>query len=203
MNKSDNLTILGRGGFTNYPDVQRDWTWVAEFPSIPAKNMTGPNAGDLSEGLLIRCKSIAIPQGNIGTLESNFYGVKQFFASKPDIGHQVSCVFEETEDLFVSKFFYNWRQMIYNINTGGSEFDSKIGNGTAGSGYGATIKLWLTQYNKTPNGLVEFERAYPTSISEVALSYDNDSKVSITVGFTFDRWQLYSGDGLTPIHAGS
>ena len=93
--------------------------------------------------------------------------------------------------------------MIYNINTGGSEVDSKrSGTQGAGAGYGKNFKLWLTKYNKEPNGVILFEYAWPSNIGEIALSYDADNKVMVNVTFTFDRWQLFEGDGVTPVHAG-
>lgn len=184
---ADNFTILGREGFVDYPDVQRDWTWVAEFQS---KEGLVTSVGE--EGLLIRCKSISIPQGGINPLESNFYGAKQYFASKPLLGHTVNCMFEETEDLFVQKLFYNWRQQIYDITTGGSQVNSK-------KDYSTTLKLYLTKYNKAPNGCILFENLFPTNLTDIALSYDSDNKINVNVTFNFDRWQFLDSTGTTKI----
>lgn len=182
-----NMTIEGR--MKTLPDIQRNWMWNLIIPGI---RTVAPQSAILGEeDLIIRCRSFAIPPRAIEAVESNFMGLKQYFPMRPTVGGTVDATFEETEDQRISKIFYEWSQMIFNINptnplTAGK---SKVPFKRA---VAKDIFLIMYRYNGTPmEKAIRFVNAWPQNVSNVPLEYAGGAAVQYTVTFQYDYWTLF------------
>jgi len=178
-----NFTINGRA--YKYPDIQRTFMWQLFIPNLSSVVASGP------ENLLVRCRSISIPQRSNEAITSNFMGTRQFFPGKADPGGgTVSISFEETEDMVIQNLMYEWQQKIFNTNP-----DSLV---TAGKSqrplkrmYVADMFLIMYSYSGIPlRKRIKFHNAWVQQVSEVSLSYDSGEAVKYEVTFQYDYWTL-------------
>jgi len=182
-----NFTINGRS--YKYPDVQRNFMWQLFVPGIIS---VAPSALLDAEDLLVRCRSISIPQRSNEPITSNFMGTRQFFPGRADPGGgTVSVDFEDTEDMAIQRIFYEWQQNIFNINPA-----SAI---TAGKSKKVlkrllTKDLYLILYNYAGVPLpkqIRFKNAWVQNVGEVSMSYDGNEAVKYSVTFQYDYWTLF------------
>lgn len=181
------FTINGRA--SKFPDVQRNFMWQMVIPGIIT---VAPSAWLDAEDLLVRCRSISIPQRSNEPITSNFMGTRQFFPGKADPGGgTLSVNFEDTEDLTIQRIFYEWEQNIFNINPASPT--------TAGKSKRLTKKrmvkdIWLVLYSYAGIPLpkmIRFHNAWVQNVGEASLSYDGNESVKYDVTFQYDYWTLF------------
>lgn len=174
----------------NLPDVQKTFLWELKIPNIGGiiKSIKDP------EELTIRCRSVQIPSRGNETIESNFMGMKQKYASKPTFSQSLPVMFEEYEDQKISKALYEWNNKIFDTNpnsvaAGGSQAIMK--RNIAGTGYATDLYLYMYTYNKTKlEKAYRFYNAFPTEVADVSLDYAGGDSVKFNVTFSFDYWDL-------------
>ncbi len=186
MNPS-NFTINGRA--YKYPDVQRNFMWQLFVPGIIS---VAPSALLDAEDLLVRCRSISIPQRSNEPITSNFMGTRQFFPGKADPGGgTVSVQFEDTEDMAIQRIFYEWEQNIFNINPAST---TTAGKSKRPMKRLLTKDMFLILYNYAGIPLpkqIRFHNAWVQNVSEAQLSYDGNESVKYDVTFQYDYWTLF------------
>jgi len=182
-----NFTINGRS--YKYPDIQRNFMWQLVIPGIIT---VAPSALLDAEDLLVRCRSISIPQRSNEPITSNFMGTRQFFPGRADPGGgTVSVNFEDTEDMAIQRIFYEWEQTIFNINP-----RSKL---TAGKSKRLLKRhlvkdmyLVLYSYSGIPlPKMIRFHNAWVQTVGESSLVYDGGDSVKYDVTFQYDYWTLF------------
>ena len=182
-----NFTINGRA--YKYPDVQRNFMWQLFVPGIIS---VAPSALLDAEDLLVRCRSISIPQRSNEPITSNFMGTRQFFPGKADPGGgTVSVNFEDTEDMAIQRIFYEWQQNIFNINPASV---TTAGKSKRLSKRLLTKDMFLILYNYAGVPLpkqIRFHNAWVQNVSEVSMAYDGNEAVKYDVTFQYDYWTLF------------
>ena len=181
-----NFTINGRSN--KYPDIQKNFMWQMFIPGITS---VASSAILDAEDLLVRCRSIAIPERTTEAIQSNFMGTQQYFPGRVTPGGVVTAEFEETEDMAISQIFYEWQQNIFNINpaspTGAGKSARPLKRLLA-----KDIYLLLFSYNGIPLAKsVRFHNAWVQAVSEVPLNYEGSEAIRYSVSFQYDFWTLF------------
>lgn len=182
-----NFTIEGR--MKTLPDIQRSWMWNLIIPGIKSVAPQSAKLGE--EDLIIRCRSFAIPPRSMAITESDFMGTKQFFPAKPVPGGTVAATFEETEDQRMSQIFYEWEQLIFNINPANP---ISAGKSKKPLKRLSTKDIFLAMfgYNGRPLAKsIRFVNAFPQTVGEVPLDYTGGTGVMYSVTFQYDFWTLF------------
>lgn len=186
-----NFTINGRA--YKFPDIQRTFMWQMLIPGISS---VAPAALLDAEDLLVRCRSISIPQRSNEPITSNFMGTRQFFPGRADPGGgTVSMQFEDTEDMVVQRILYEWQQVIFNINP----VSSKGTTLTAGKSQRLLkrrmvkdIYLFMFSYAGVPlPKVIKFKNAWVQAVDPVELSYEGGDSVKYNVTFQYDYWTQF------------
>jgi len=201
MGKSDlggafnplNFTINGRA--SKFPDVQRNFMWQLFVPGISG---VAPSAWLDAEDLLVRCRSISIPQRSNEPITSNFMGTRQFFPGKADPGGgTVSVQFEDTEDMAIQRIFYEWQQNIFNTNPASL---TTAGKSKKLQKSLLTKDMFLILYNYAGVPLlkqIRFHNAWVQNVGEVSMAYDGNESVKYDVTFQYDYWTLFPDTTVT------
>lgn len=174
-----NFTIEGR--LKQLKDIQRNWMWELVIPAEEVSDQA------VSEDLIIRCRNAIIPGRSFEPIESNFAGMKQFFAGKPAFANTFAATFEETEDQKMHKFFYDWMQKIFDVNPNSP---------TAGVSTGLVKRdlcrdIFLLEYKYNGDNLdkrIKFVNAWPQNIDDVTMDYTGNESVKYGITFQYDYW---------------
>ena len=181
------FTINGRT--YKFPDVQRTFMWQLYVPGI---KRVAPSAWYDFEDLLLRCRSISIPQRSNEPITSNFMGTRQFFPGKADPGGgTLSVQFEDTEDMAIQRIMYEWQQNIFNINPDSA---TTAGKSKQFLKRRLTRDMWLRLYSY--NGaqlpkMIRFHNAWVQNVGDSSLSYEGNESVKYDVTFQYDYWTLF------------
>lgn len=181
------------------PDVQKTNLWLVEI-GIPAGLNLSVEGNEIptTKSLQIRAKDCKIPGRTMQTIETNFMGMKSTYAGTEDMSSKtVDIGFYEYEDQHITKTINVWLNNIFdsmdsrNSMGGHGLSGQKYSNGIRGSAYASDIKLRLLGMNgELLPKMVIFHTAWPTSIGEVTLGYDNSGAVENSVTFQYDWWEL-------------
>jgi len=101
--------------FSNVGDIQKTWQWDLFIPDF--SRVSGIMGMD---DLKLRVRSVTIPSRGVSTIISNWHGMEQVFAGKPNFTHSINVLCEEFDDQNVIKSFYNWQNMIFDIRQNGA-----------------------------------------------------------------------------------
>ena len=182
-----NFTINGRAA--KFPDIQRNFMWQLFIPGIIT---VAPSALLDAEDLLVRCRSISIPQRANEAIQSNFMGTRQYFPGRADPGGgTIGVSFEDTEDMTIQRIMYEWQQEIFNINP---KSPITAGKSKRPLKRELTKDLFLIMYNYAGIPLphqIRFHNAWIQQVGEVSLSYDGNESVKYEVTFQYDYWTLF------------
>lgn len=178
-----NFTIEGRK--KQVKDIVRTWMYELSIPTI-GDIVPGLN----EEGLIIRTMTASIPGRTNEPIESSFMGLKQQFPGKETFTHTIDASFEESEDLYIAKGLYEWKEKIFQVNPDG------IHAGVAGApskreGLVADIFLKLYRFNGDPlEKMYRLHNAWPIAMPEVPLDYAGSDSLKHSVTFEYDFWTL-------------
>lgn len=147
----------------------RTYEWEVEI--------TGPASLGGEEGLTSRAQTVAIPEVSVEPIELNHKSEKTVYAGRVASARTMTINFFDDENLTVYRFFKQWMQLIHNENTGG---------GVSRSAYiaGLSIKQ-LSQDSETVIATHTITGAFPTSIGEQSLSYDDSSILTLDITLSY------------------
>lgn len=179
---ADNLHIVGRS--SHLGSVQKTYNWQVRVPKP-----TGVNAPEWEEDLLLRARSAAIPGAQINAIESQFMGMKQFFAGNAELEHQLSVEFEEFEDQKVLEFLNGWISTIF-------DFQNAQGGGggqvTKKEDYAVDVELIMYSSDREKlEKKVTFHNCWLQNLNSVSLSYGDSASVKYPANF---QWDYYTVD---------
>lgn len=178
-----NFTIEGRAKAID--DIQRTWKFELSIP-----NISEIVEGVTDEGLTIRTRTANIPGRTNEPIESVFMGTKQQFPGKETFTHTLEVQYEESEDQYIAKALYAWKEKIFTVdpendNAGGAQGLAKR------NGLATDMFLKMYRYNNDPlEKMVRLFNAWPAVVPEVALDYNDNASVKYQVTFEYDFWTL-------------
>ena len=141
-------------------------------------DILGPSTGGES-ALTIHAQTVTIPETSLDIIEMNFKSEKTTHAGRTSSPRTMTIGFIEDQNLTVYKFFKNWLNLIHNEFSGG---------GVNRAGYIAGINVsHLEKDSTTVSALHTILGAYPTSLGDVSLSYDNSEIMTVEVTFSFQN----------------
>ena len=157
---------------------------------------------DSIEDNVYRCINASLPGMLIRTADVNRFGIgvsekMPFSAAYTDV--TLTFLMDRYGDAY--NFWYTWLNYIFGIN--GEEDTSNI-YGRVGSrntrsfytaeykdNYSATITINVYDADGNPNITVNLLKAYPISINDIALGWnDNNNLIKLTATITFREWVL-------------
>jgi len=155
----------------NLTNPAKTYLWEVVFPN--------PVSGN-SETLSLRCQSSSIPERSFGTIKIEYKqtaGVK--YPGKVRFPQSWSLSFVEGEDRAILNAMNAWCDTIINAKTGVGELVVKT-----------DIYLRLLNTDGETAATYRMKGAYPETIGEVSLAYENESDIRYPVTFSYDRWEL-------------
>lgn len=166
-------------------DVQRTYNWevIVQEPA----GLTGSGFWE-DDTLTLRARSATIPGSTVNTIQSDFMGMKQFFAGNSELEHVLNIEFEEFEDQKVGKLLNAWQRIIYdaqNDNNNGETVSDK-------SQYvSPEFKLRMLRQDGEPmDEAIIFENCWLQNFASVQMAYGDSSSVKYSCTFQWDYYKL-------------
>lgn len=152
-----------------------------------------PPRATLSNFLQFRASSINMPGVNLKPIITYRYGIGPEEKTAVNVNFSdISISFIEDKQNSIWKFFSTWIDSIFKFQPGNN------GSASAGTTYLSLYKneyiseaMKILIFNNEGNKVntINLTRAYPTSISNIDLSWADQSELmKVTVGFTFREW---------------
>jgi hypothetical protein len=150
---------------------------------------------DISRLFTFRAEAFKAPGVNIDTTAVNRYGIG------PSQKMPFNAAFTDTSITFLGdrngeiwNLFYNWVNSIFNfggVESSNGSFTRPSYKARYLSDYAVDIGVSILDYAGQFSNEVIMHNAYPTSINDIPLSWnDNNQLMKITVGFTFRDWSI-------------
>lgn len=181
------------------PDVQLSNLWEVriQVPDGLVSSVEGVEIPQTKE-LMIRAKTCSIPGRKIPNIETRYMGMVSNYAGTEDMsGKTLNISFYEYEDQYITRALNTWVNNIFNSmdsrnSMGGHGLaGQKYPNNTRGFAYSGDIKLRLLGKDGEPLGKgVIFHDAWPTSVGDISLTYENSNGLENEVTFQYDWWEL-------------
>lgn len=177
-----NFHIVGRT--SHLGTVQKTFNWQVSIPK--PNSVTGVD--EWTDSLLLRARSASIPGTTITAMDSQFMGMKQFFAGNAELEHTLAIEFEEFEDQRMLKFLNAWTQSMFNTqdaqNGGGGNYKSK-------NDYCVDLELTLfaSDTSKLEKKII-FHNCWLQSISASELAYGDAGGVKMSTTFQWDYFTI-------------
>ena len=164
--------------FSKSGDIQRSYLWEVTIPNTS-------ELGIAESQLTVKARSVVIPQRGNEPIETFVPGgAKVLYPGKTIYSNTCVIEFEEHEDRKLSKFIYNWQNMIQDINkTGFSQKKSKHELVRD-----ITIELLGVDGNKLNSGNITLINSWISDLAEINLSYEEASAIRLPVTFSFDTF---------------
>ncbi len=169
----------------NSADIIRTYNWEILIPGIGS---VCDSLKDM-EDLVVRARSVNLPQRGTETIESYFMGMKQKFPGRPTFSDSITVTFEEFEDQKISLGMAEWANRIFdtrsNSPTGGTSQVKKKRD--------IAKEIIIRQYAYDGSPLkfgVHLFNAFISNADEVALDYNANDSVKIPVTFAFDWFEI-------------
>ena len=167
----------------NVTEFQGQMEFGGARPSLFEVNVTNPfnSAGD--DKFRFMCKAAQIPASNIGVLTQSYFGRPVKFAGNRTFEPWTVTVLND-EDFAVRATVEEWAQNINtvqgNLRQGGAGTESYKSQGN------------VIHYGKQGNVLREYKLVglFPSNISTIELSWDNEAIEEFQVTFEFDYFTV-------------
>lgn len=173
---------------------------VSLLDAPKAASLTADKATDFT----FLCRSAGIPAASVGTVEVPFRGRVIKLPGDRTFESWTITVFGD-EKLKLRSYFEKWLDVL-NEHTSGAGY-------TTSTDYSGTLQVDQLARGKSapaaaggsttdPHSVIrsyQFKNAFPTNISQIDLSYDNNNSIAeYTVEFQYDYWEISAaGDGLS------
>jgi len=179
-----NFTIEGRAKAIG--DIQRNFMYEVSIPNI------GDILSDYNdeEPMVIRARTAVIPGRTNEPIESVFMGMKQQFPGKETFAHTFEVQYEESEDQFVAKWLYAWKEQIFTVNP---DAESAGASQAAAKRDRQATDLFLKMYKYDGSLMqqaIRFYNAWPAAVADVSMDYTANESVKYSVTFEYDFWTL-------------
>jgi hypothetical protein len=179
-----NFTLESRA--KSMSDIQLTYRWELQFPNI-TKVVDGITD---DEPLIIRCRNVTIPGFSNEVIESNFMGSTQRFPGRLKFTPSIEAVFEETQDMTISKAINSWKDKIFNADPVGPNAGSAEGSSKRdGQSIDAYLKLYKAT-NEESEKTFRLFNVFPTNVADVSLDYTVSDSVKYAVTFNIDLFTL-------------
>lgn len=157
-------------------------------PAILSSLPVGQNL--FTDEMLLRARTATIPAAQVTTLETDFMGMKQFYAGNTTLGHTLSIDFDEFEDQKIYKYLYEWTNAIFNFSNEQAGGRRVIGAADKEK-YSTDIELKLLKGDGEQLGKkIKFVNAWIQSFNEGSLAYGDASKITYSATFQYDYFKL-------------
>jgi hypothetical protein len=179
-----NLTeFKGKIGYGIRPNL-----FQVSIPVLPtATSLASTYASDFT----FLCRSAGIPAASVGTVEVPFRGRVIKLPGDRTFESWTITVFGD-QNLKLRSYFEKWLDVL-NEHTSGAGYTTSLS-------YSATLQVdqlfrgsgSSTADTKSPHSVIrsyQFINSFPTNISQIDLSYDNNNSIAeYTVEFQYDYW---------------
>lgn len=135
------------------------------------------NPLDPFEELNLYARDVSIPEENSEPIEKHFMGKKFQYAGKEQSTKQVTINFWDDENLAVYQYFQLWMQLLHRRN------GAQIYKEQYSHDFYIILKDTTDMFE---NAKFKLTNAFPTSIGEVSLSYENSEVMQFQVTLAFD-----------------
>ena len=188
----NSFTIEGRAFAAGFRDVQRSWLW--ELTIIPPKVLIYTDS-NLAYRLMVHCRSAVIPGRTQEMITSNFGGMKQYFAGKPEFPGTFAVNIEENEDMYVRKILNDWQEAIFGTSdkTANQGYSSvlSVPTGQKKGLVAALLELQLYKYDGNPTDYkFRFINGQLQGIGDVTVAYDSNESVKYDATFQYDYFDI-------------
>jgi hypothetical protein len=162
--------------------------------SVPDAPKAGVLTATAAADFTFLCRSAGIPASTVGTVEVPFRGRVIKLPGDRTFESWTVTVFGD-ENLKLRSYFEKWLDILNEHTSGAGQ--------TVSTNYSATLQVdqlirgtgsSTTTDTASPHSKIrsyQFKNAFPTNISQIDLSYDNNNSIAeYTVEFQYDYWEI-------------
>ena len=160
---------------SNLTNPARAYLWEVHIPPL--------GGGADEKTLMFRAQSTQMPGRSVGDILVPFMqtaGVR--FPGKLTYSHDWACTFLEGEDGVVFDALYNWAQLIVDDGDGTSVGDENLKT------VSMDLLLLKTRGQEDVHRHIQLVGCYIKSVTDVALSYNDQNIVTYNATFSYDYW---------------
>lgn len=171
-------------------DVQRTYNWEVDI-TVPVSIKDKTDI--LNDDITLRARNVTIPGSTTTAIQSDFMGMKQYFAGASELEHTLAIEFEEFEDMSVSKLLNAWQRACYDDqNLDNNETQSSKSGYTAES----FVLRFFDQNGSALPKKIEFHGIWLQSFASVSLSYGDSAAVKYPATFQWDYYTITDSKGV-------
>lgn len=177
----------------NLPDVAKQYLFQVtfKFDDSALQDMLGV------EDLMLRAKTASMPGKSFGELATEFMGSKLVYPGKATVDGDLQITFDEFQDLFITKTFHRWQNLMFNHALEG-DIDAQGTTGGAYSNYikdytaTITVDMYSSTFEEKLPVSFEFKFAWPKEFPQTELNMEGDGKVQRQVTFKYSTFRVIS-----------
>ena len=155
-----------------------DFNIVLSLPTLIQSSIM--NSPEMLKNISMRCQEVTLPSRLFNTADRNIYGAKTSHPISEDFG-TVTCSIILSSDFRERKVFDLWHKLIFD-GVGFEFHDNFVTDITIN-------KTDKNQINGENTYSVRLVDAYPTTISENALSMSSETHSILTITFAYKYWE--------------
>lgn len=126
-----------------------------------------------------RVMNVNIPETSLEQIEINYKSRKTMYAGRDASPHTMSITFWDTEGSLTYNYFRDWIAGISSFTDG---------SGSTRDAYAAELIVTrLAADSSTPTGINRLTKVWPTTVGELALSYESSEHMTFDVTFSYDE----------------
>jgi len=166
-------------------DPAKTYAWEMSFPDIGTVTDSIPT----DEDFIIRCRNAVIPSKGNEKIQTDFFGMKAFYAGKPTFTNAITLLLEEFEDEMITKGLYEWNENVFST----SPLSPQAGNSKKASKSGYSINGFLSLYSQDGKVLDKKWKLYnvfPETVDDVSLDYAGNDSIKYSLTLSFDYFDL-------------
>lgn len=154
--------------------------------------------GNVTSDISFLCRSAGLPASSIGTVEVPFRGRVIKLAGDRTFESWTVTMFAD-KDLSIRGYFEKWLDKMNEHRSGAGYTDNyfrdlKVEQFQRGLGSTSDASNASAPHNVIRT--YKFINAFPTNVSQIDLSYDNNNSIAeYTVEFQYDWWEVETGTG--------
>ena len=166
-------------------DVQRTYNWEVD---ITLPKLISSTTG--TEDLTLRARNASIPGSTVNAIQSDFMGMKQFFAGNSELENNLSIEFEEFEDQLLLNVLSKWQSITYDHFNTASNSSASTKTGAKGYAAESFILRFFDQGGENLGKAIKFHGIWLQSYQSVQVSYGDSNAIKFPTTWQWDYYEI-------------
>lgn len=190
---------------STFADLVKKYLFQVEviFDNDAVKGLVLNQGANGIDDFVFRAKTVSIPAKEFSDMSTEYMGSKLVYPGKPTVSGEVSIQFDEFQDMWVSKTFHAWQQLIWDqaAMDNHPDFYGQAAGTIPGGAYSnymyqycATLIVKVFASDAKQQVPIEWHlvRCWPKNFQGFDLGAEDDGKVTRTVTFAYSNFSVVS-----------